>query len=120
MIYFQIDLPMGSLATVKLLKEKTPTEITKNLLKDISSKSQSLTMGGLFSRDAPKTAAPSPPVTLTKLLEEMAVKDDVTSKTVDTVIQGFLWSKEFREYLSADMYIAILRWTLLLLLVDNY
>ena len=43
---------MGSLATVKVLREKTPTEITKNLLKDISSKSQSATMGLGLSRPA--------------------------------------------------------------------
>ena len=63
---------VGSLATVKVLREKTPTELTKDLLKEISSKSQSVTMGSLFS----VPAAPTPPKDLTKLLEEI-VKEDV-------------------------------------------
>ena len=48
---------MGSLTAVKVLREKTPTEITKDLLKSISSQSQSAVMGGLLSLPAPATAA---------------------------------------------------------------
>ena len=51
---------MGSLATVKVLREKTPTEITKNLLKDISNISnisnKSIKMGNLCSA-GPSAAA---------------------------------------------------------------
>ena len=108
---------MGSLATVQLLRKKNPSEITKNLLKEISSKSSSVSMGSLLSRAAPKAAAASPPLTLTKLLEEMAVKDDVSSKTVDSVIEDFPWSKEFRDDLKADIYIAILRSSFVALVV---
>ena len=121
---------MGSLATVKVLREKTPTELTKDLLKEISSKSQSVSMGGLFSNPA----APTPPKDLTKLLEDI-VKEDVkenakenakethkekekvkenvkeltSSRTVDTIIKASRWGQEFREYLKAEEHIAILR-----------
>ena len=46
-IEFQIGLQMGSLGPVKLLKEKKPAELAKNLLEDISNKS--LKMGNLCS-----------------------------------------------------------------------
>ena len=111
---------MGSLAPVKVLSEKSPTEITKNLLKDISSKSQSATsatMGGLFSLPAPSIPANIPPESLSKLLEEILKenakkKEVLTSKTVDTIIAGSRWGKEFRAYLESPLYIAILRWVL--------
>ena len=68
---------MGSLATVKVLREKTPTEITKSLLKDISSKSHSATMGLGFTRPADN----NPPENLNKLLEDI-VKENARKKTV--------------------------------------
>ena len=130
---------MGSLATVKVLREKTPTEITKSLLKDISSKSHSATMGLGFTRPADN----NPPENLNKLLEDIvkenarkkAVKEPVkenpkknvkepeketvqktvqetVKETADTVIESSSWGKQFIEYLQAAPdtgYPAILR-----------
>ena len=123
---------MGSLATVKVLREKTPTEITKNLLKDISSKSQSATMGVFLARPA----ANNPPDNLNKLLEEIvrentrkenvkenakknvkeaekepekAPEKETVQETADTIIESSSWGKQFREYLQADPHIATFR-----------
>ena len=68
---------MGSLATVKVLREKNPTEITKKLLKDISSKSQSARMGVFLARPA----AINPPDNLNKLLEEI-VRENTRKENV--------------------------------------
>ena len=59
----------------------------------------------------------TPPHSLEELLYDMQVKDDVSSKTVDSVIEDFPWSKEFRDDLKADIYIAILRWSFVALVV---
>ena len=107
---------MGSLATVKVLREKSPTEITKNLLKDISSQSQSVRMGNLLRLPSNTTTANYPPSNLDKLLEDIVkenatktVSVPLTSETVDTIIEDSRWGKEFRKDLKADLYIAILR-----------
>ena len=55
-IFFQIALQMGSLGAVKLLRDKRPAEVTKNLLKDISNISKSFKMGNLCSA-GPSAAA---------------------------------------------------------------
>ena len=59
-IFFQIALQMGSLGAVKLLRDKRPAEVTKNLVKDISNISnisnKSIKMGNLCSA-GPSAAA---------------------------------------------------------------
>ena len=35
------------------------------------------------------------------LMYEMQVKEEVTSKTVDTVIENSHWARQFRQYLTS-------------------
>ena len=44
---------------------------------------------------------PSPPHSLEELMYEMQVKEEVTSKTVDTVIENSHWARQFRQYLTS-------------------
>jgi len=97
-VQFKEILPMGSTAPFDKLKKKKKTVITlKKLLSEVAE--PGVKMGNLCSLGAAAKKVPTPPHNLEDLLYEMQIKADVTSSSVDTLIESNHWAKMFRQYL---------------------
>lgn len=86
---------MGSIAPLQKLQKKS-VHALKRALSD-----SDLRMGNLCSMGASAAAkkAPTPPHNLEDLLYEMQIKSDVSSSTVNSVIESSQWANKFRQYL---------------------
>jgi len=95
----QAGFPMGSLGR---LHQQSNYRLGKSLLSDFYDFNLVSDMGNYCSFvGSGNKKAPSPPHNLEELLYEMCVKDDITSATVDHVIENYPWSSKFTQYLRA-------------------